>query len=128
MGIKRLSMRFLAAFSLWAGFGLAAEAQVPAVTVEEGPAGHVARVGAGATIQKILDSLRKTPFSLPTLGAITRQTIAGATATATHGTGNTSLSSFVRTMRLACYHDRGDPVIRTIHGGDELLAARASLG
>jgi FAD/FMN-containing dehydrogenase len=98
------------------------------VTVEEGPAGHVARVGAGATIEKILASLRKTAFSLPTLGAITRQTIAGATATATHGTGNASLSSFVRTVRLASYDAGGNPIIRTIRGGDELLAARASLG
>ena len=98
------------------------------VTVEEGGAGHVARVGAGATLEKILAVLRKTAFSLPTLGAITRQTIAGATATATHGSGNASLSSFVRAVRLACYDAGGHPTIRTIRGGDELLAARASLG
>jgi len=98
------------------------------VTVEKGLAGHVARAGAGATIEKILTSLRKTAFSLPTLGAITRQTIAGATATATHGTGNASLSNFVRNVRLACYDARGNPIIKSIRGGDELLAARASLG
>lgn len=98
------------------------------VTVEEGPVGHVARVGAGATIEKILAGLRKTAFSLPTLGAMTRQTIAGAAATATHGTGSASLSSFVRTVRLACYDAGGNPIIRTIRGGDELLAARVSLG
>jgi hypothetical protein len=98
------------------------------VTVEDGPAGHVARVGAGATIEKTLAALRKTAFSLPTLGAITRQTIAGATPTATHGTGNASMSSFVRTVRLACYDAGGNPIIKTIQGGDELLAARASLG
>jgi hypothetical protein len=98
------------------------------VTVEKEPTGHVARVGAGATIEKILAALRKTAFSLPTLGAITRQTIAGATATATHGTGNASLSSFVRSVRLACYDAGGNPIIRTIRDGDELLAARASLG
>ena len=98
------------------------------VTVEEGPGGHVARVGAGATLEKIVAALRRTAFSLPTLGAITRQTIAGATATATHGTGNASLSSFVRTVRLACYDARGNPTVRTIRGEDDLLAARASLG
>ena len=98
------------------------------VAVEQGPAGHVARVGAGATIEKILAALRHTPFSLPTLGAITRQTIGGATATATHGTGNASLSSLVRSVKLACYGASGEPIIRTIHGGDDLLAARASLG
>jgi hypothetical protein len=98
------------------------------VTVEEGPGGHVARVGAGATIENILAALRKTAFSLPTVGAITRQTIAGATATATHGTGSASLSSFVRIVRLACYDAGGNPIIKTICGGRELLAARASLG
>jgi FAD binding domain/D-arabinono-1,4-lactone oxidase len=97
-------------------------------TVERGTVGHVARVGTGATIEKILAALRKTAFSLPTLGAITRQTIAGATATATHGTGNASLSSFVRSVKLACYGASGKPIIKTIHGGDDLLAARASLG
>lgn len=98
------------------------------VTVEQGPAGHVVRVGAGGTIEKILAALRQTAFTLPTLGAITRQTIAGATATATHGTGNASLSSLVRSVRLACYDAAGEPIIRTIHAGDQLLAARASLG
>jgi FAD/FMN-containing dehydrogenase len=98
------------------------------IVVETGPAGPVARIGAGATLGQIVAALRKTGYSLPTLGAITRQTIAGATATATHGTGSASLSSFVRAVRLACYDAGGNPVIRTIAGGDELLAARASLG
>ena len=98
------------------------------VAVEPVTGGHVARVGAGATIEKVLAALRETPFSLPTLGAITRQTIGGATATATHGTGNASLSSFVRSVKLACYDASGNPIIKTVHGGDELLAVRASLG
>lgn len=98
------------------------------VVVEQGPAGPVARIGAGATLHQVIAALGKTRYSLPTLGAITRQTIAGATATATHGTGNTSLSGFVRAVTLACYDAGGNPVIRTITGGDELLAARASLG
>jgi len=97
-------------------------------SVEQGTVGHVARVGAGATIEKILAELRKTAFSLPSLGAITRQTIGGATATATHGTGHASLSSFVRSVKLACYDAGGKPIITTIEGGDGLLAARASLG
>jgi L-gulonolactone oxidase len=117
----------------WSGVVAATDALVNLahfsdVTVEEGTAGPVARAGAGATIEKILAALRHTPFSLPTLGAITRQTIAGATATATHGTGNASLSSFVRSVKLACYAASGEPIIRTIHGGDDLLAARVSLG
>jgi L-gulonolactone oxidase len=98
------------------------------VVVEQGPVGPVARIGAGATLHQVIAALRKTRYSLPTLGAITRQSIAGATATATHGTGNTSLSGFVRAVTLACYDAGGNPVLRTITGGDELLAARASLG
>lgn len=104
------------------------------VTVEEGsagaggPGGSVARVGAGARLEQIVVSLRTTAYSLPTLGAITKQTIAGATATATHGTGSPSLSSFVRSVKIACYDAGGQPTIRTICDGDELLAARASLG
>jgi FAD/FMN-containing dehydrogenase len=98
------------------------------IVVEAGPAGPVARIGAGATLGQIVAALRKTAYSLPTLGAITRQTVAGATATATHGTGSASLSSFVRAVKLACYDAGGNPVIKTIAGGDELLAARASLG
>ncbi len=98
------------------------------ITVEEGPEGPLVRVGAGATIEQLLAELRYTRYSLPSLGAITRQTIAGATTTATHGTGSASLSSFVRAVRLACYDAGGNPVIRTITAGDELLAARAGLG
>jgi hypothetical protein len=35
MGIKRLSMRALAGLTLWAGFGFVAQAQPPAITVDE---------------------------------------------------------------------------------------------
>lgn len=107
---------------------LVSVAHFVSITVEEAPAGPLARVGAGATIEQILAGLRQTPYSLPTLGAITRQTIAGATATATHGSGNGSLSSLVRAVKLACYDAGGKPVIKTLTGGDELLAARTSLG
>ena len=103
-------------------------ASFSSVAVGKGPIGHAVRVGAGATLDKLLSALRATAFDLPTLGAITRQTIAGATATATHGTGNASLSSLVQAVKLACYDAKGDPFVKTISGGDELLAARTSLG
>ena len=35
MGIERLTLRVLAAATLWAGFGLAAQAQPPVVTVDD---------------------------------------------------------------------------------------------
>lgn len=100
-----------------------------AVTIEKRTSGPVAKIGAGAVLQTILNGLHSSsPYTLPTMGAIKRQTIAGATATATHGTGNTSLSNFVKEIKLACYDTNGNPCIKTINSGDELLAARASLG
>jgi len=38
------------------------------------------------------------------------------------------LSSLVRAVKLACYDSDRNPIVRTISGGEELLAARASLG
>jgi L-gulonolactone oxidase len=99
------------------------------VAIEQSASGPVARIGAGAILQDILDTLHRTSaYTLPTLGGIKRQTIAGATATATHGTGNTSLSNFIQKVKLACYDQNGEPRVKTISEGDELLAARASLG
>ncbi len=99
------------------------------VIVEERESGPVARIGAGAVLQNILDYLHtNSPYTFPTLGGIKKQTIAGATATATHGTGAASLSSYVRAVKIAYYDTEGKPQIKTIDGGEELLAARASLG
>jgi L-gulono-1,4-lactone dehydrogenase len=86
------------------------------------------RVGAGCTIRRILDCLEPHGLTLPTLGAVTRQTIAGAIATGTHGSGKSSLSHFVEEVRLATYDAGGRPVIRRVNGHDDLLAARCALG
>ena len=51
--------------------------------------------------------------TLPTLGAIKKQTISGAIATGTHGSGRPSLSHFVVRLRAAVFDpDTGTPVIR----------------
>lgn len=86
------------------------------------------RAGAGAPIKKILAHLRRHGLTLPSLGLITEQTIAGATATGTHGSGRHSLSHYVRSLEVACYDDSGTPGIRTLDEGMELEAGRCSLG
>jgi L-gulonolactone oxidase len=65
---------------------------------------------------------------LPTVGAIGEQTIAGAIATATHGSGKPSLSHYVSEVRVATYDENRRPVLRRIRGGRELEAARCALG
>ncbi len=94
------------------------------------------KVGAGCTIAELLKRLRRHGLTLPTVGAIAKQTVAGAVATGTHGSGASSLSHYVCEMEIATYHpvsqkpfvlrlraDSADPKER-----EELHAARCSLG
>lgn len=87
-------------------------------------------VGAGCQIKRLLAELEeKTPWTLPSVGFITEQTIAGAISTGTHGSGGHSLSHYVIGVRIARYdHQTGKAVIVDITDGDELRAARCSLG
>lgn len=87
------------------------------------------RVGAGCTLQAVLDRLHaQTDQTLPTLGVIKRQTIAGAISTGTHGSGKPSLSHFVVSVRVAAYDRTGQPKIFDYREGDELKASRCGLG
>src|SRR5258706_9215170 len=80
-------------------------------------------VGAGCTLKRLLCELRAQGLTLPTLGAIKAQTVAGAVATGTHGSGKPSLSHFVEKVTLA-HFDAADTVqVATIDSGHELLAA-----
>jgi FAD/FMN-containing dehydrogenase len=94
------------------------------------------KVGAGCTIAELLKRLRRRNLTLPTVGAIAKQTVAGAVATGTHGSGASSLSHYVREMEIATYDpvsqesfvltlraDSANPIER-----EELRAARCSLG
>jgi hypothetical protein len=57
-------------------------------------------VGAGCRLQNLLDRLHATTDqTLPTVGAIKRQTMSGAISTGTHGSGKPSLSHFVASVR-----------------------------
>ncbi len=88
------------------------------------------QVGAGCQIKRLLEQLQSDKgWTLPSVGFITEQTVAGAISTGTHGSGRNSLSHYVLSVRIARY-DRctGKAVIDEIHAGDELRAARCSLG
>lgn len=59
------------------------------------------RVEGGIKLKALLKSLAKEGLTLPNQGYILRQSIAGATATATHGTGRSgTLSSFIEEVEL----------------------------
>jgi L-gulonolactone oxidase len=84
---------------------------------------------AGVTLGMLNAALAKAGFALPVLGSITKQTIAGAIATATHGTGLGfgTLSSLVESFEIAT---PGLGLIRAArHENTELFhAGRCSLG
>ncbi|MBS0629145.1 MAG: FAD-binding protein [Verrucomicrobia bacterium] len=59
------------------------------------------RVESGIKMKALVRSLAKEGLSLPNQGYILKQSLAGATATATHGTGATgTLSSFIEEIEL----------------------------
>lgn len=89
-----------------------------------------ARIGGGARLQDICDTLHATSDqTMPTLGAIKRQTISGAISTGTHGSGRQSLSHYVTRVKVAAYDKTtGQPKIFEYTSGDELKAARCGLG
>lgn len=89
-----------------------------------------ATIGAGCQVKRVLAELeRQAGVTLPAVGLITEQAIAGAISTGTHGSGKHSLSHYVAEVRVATYDaTTGEPVIRTISSGPELRAARCSLG
>ncbi len=100
------------------------------VTVHEAGDASWVEVEAGCQIKHLLAELiRQGNFTLPAIGLITEQTIAGAAATGTHGSGRHSLSHYVQAVRIACLDPTtGEPTIRVIDRGDELRAARCALG
>lgn len=89
------------------------------------------RMQAGATLGQISDTLWEHGLAFENLGDIDVQTIAGATATGTHGTGAKlrNLSSALRAVELV----DGSGAVRELtpddaDGGDAWRAARVSVG
>ena len=86
-------------------------------------------VGAGCRVKHLIEKLKPSGLTVHSLGLIDEQTVAGATATGTHGSGKHSMSHYVRRVRLAHYDPETDkPIISEIDSGPELQAARCSLG
>jgi hypothetical protein len=88
----------------------------------------IAKIGAGCQIKRALAELDKQGFTLPAVGLISEQTIAGSTATGTHGSGRHCLSQYLEIVRIAHYGEDGEPTITEVTSGNELAAARCSLG
>jgi len=84
------------------------------------------RVQAGISINAFGEALEGHGLALENQGDVDTQALAGALATATHGTGLafSNLPSRVESLRLV--DGRGE--VHEIDGGDELLAARVGLG
>ena len=98
--------------------------------VAEADGTKCADIEAGCTITVALGCLHEYGgYTLPTFGMSGQQTIAGAIATATHGSGLGSLSTYVRSVRVAAYSsETGKACIYEWGGGDQLRAARCGLG
>jgi len=92
------------------------------------PASGLVRVEAGITLAALNRALQARGLALPNLGDVDAQTLAGALATATHGTGARlgNLSAGVEAIELVL----GDGSARTLttDDGDLLRAARVGLG
>jgi len=88
--------------------------------------GNDVTVEAGITLHDLGEELRARGLAMENQGDVDPQTLAGAISTATHGTGAGfgNLSSQVVGVRLV----DGTGELRDITDGDELRAARVSLG
>ncbi len=88
--------------------------------------GNEVTVEAGITLHDLGEELRARGLAMENQGDVDPQTLAGAISTATHGTGGGfgNLSSQVVGVRLV----DGSGQVRDIRDGDELRAARVSLG
>ena len=84
------------------------------------------RAEAGISLHRLVRELHGHGLALPNLGDIDVQSLAGALITGTHGTGVRlgNLASGVEAMELVL----ADGSERVVDGGDELRAARVSLG
>src|SRR6185312_2609494 len=88
--------------------------------------GELVTVEAGITLHDLGEELRTRGLAMENQGDVDPQTLAGAISTATHGTGATfgNLPSQVVGIRLV----DGTGEVRELREGDELRAARVSLG
>ncbi len=90
-------------------------------------ANDVVTVDGGMRLSALVDRLAESGRALPILGSVTEQTVAGAIATATHGSSlrHGNLSSLVSGVRLVT---AGGEVVDLSEGDPRLDAARVHLG
>lgn len=85
-------------------------------------------VQAGCTIEALLSQLHRRGITLPTIGTITRQTVAGAVSTATHGSGRSSLSHYVHSLRCAAFDATGTPTLHHWKAPEDVRMASCAVG
>lgn len=101
------------------------------VEIAESPSGEIwATVGGGCQISRLLAELHaRSGATLPAIGLVTEQTIAGAISTGTHGSGRHSMSHYMAEIRTAAYDpETGRARVHVWNDGDSLRAARCALG
>jgi hypothetical protein len=104
-------------------------ANLNAVRIEQTNTAPTAIVEAGCRIRRLVAELLTSGYTPQSLGLILQQTIAGASATGTHGSGRHSLSHYLTAVRIAHYDPAtNEPRITEVTEGDTLKAARCSLG
>jgi L-gulono-1,4-lactone dehydrogenase len=88
---------------------------------------RLVRVAAGAPLYRLNAVLAEHGLALPNLGDIDRQTVSGALATGTHGTGAGygCLSTFLHGLEIVT---AGGEVLRCERGSDLFAAAAVNLG
>ena len=84
------------------------------------------RVQAGIRLRALSDALAGHGLALQNLGDVNVQSIAGATATGTHGTGATLPNLSAQIARLQLVDGHGE--VHELDGGDALRSARVSIG
>ncbi len=80
--------------------------QVEAIHVGDDP---WVRVQGGCRLKDLVKELQRKGLTLPSIGQVTEQTVAGTISTATHGSGNPSMSHFVIGLEVAAYDTNGHP-------------------
>jgi L-gulonolactone oxidase len=84
------------------------------------------RVQAGIRLHALSERLAALGLALENLGDVNVQSVAGAISTGTHGTGAglPNISAQVEAVQVVA----GDGTVHELDGGDDLLAARVSVG
>lgn len=99
------------------------------VKVDYDEQGAIATIGGGCQVKRIIAELAKLDLAMPALGLISEQTIAGATSTATHGSGRHCLSHYLTAVHIAHYDPlTSAPTISAIRDPELLRAAKCAVG